>query len=116
MELKMEEIKSAYEYTEEYVRTKYNLYQLKTIKKSIDLTSYLTAKIFYLVLLCFSFLFLAIGLSLYLGELIGKPYAGFFVLSCVIFIFSVVFSFFGYRSIRRIISKILIHKVEISKL
>ena len=115
MGLKIEEIKSLVEYTEEYVKTTHKLYQLKAVRKSIDLASFITTRLFYIVLLCCSLFFLSIGLSIYLGELLNSLYLGFFIMSFVIFISSVVFSFFGYRWIKRIIGSILIHKIDLTE-
>jgi hypothetical protein len=72
-------IESLFEKVEDYGKTTLTLLKLNAVDKSADVFSFLAIK---MVLFLFVVLFLftlSIGISLWLGELLGKSYYGFFV-------------------------------------
>ena len=69
------------EKTEHYIKSGAELYKLKAIDKSADMISTLTARLALIVLLTLFFLILSIGIALWIGEILGKSYYGFFVVS-----------------------------------
>lgn len=74
-------IESLFKKTADYVETRFDLYKLKTVDKSSDIISSIISKII-VVLVFVLFIFIAnIGIALFLGELLGRAYYGFFVLA-----------------------------------
>lgn len=74
-------IESLFEQTGEYLETRIDLFKMKAVDKSSDMVSSLVAK---LVLLFFLFVFIVvlnIGISFFLGELLGKISYGFFIVA-----------------------------------
>jgi len=72
-------IQSLAEQLNEYVETRIELVKLKTVEKTADVLSTLASSI-VIILGVFLFIFLlCIGLSFYLGELLGEIHYGFFI-------------------------------------
>jgi len=90
-------IESLLQRAEDYGKTTLTLLKLNAVDKSADIFSYLVVKLVLLlvaVLLLFTF---SVGLSLWLGEWLGKTYYGFFattgiylLIGLVIYIFKTV--------------------------
>src|SRR4249920_3753926 len=72
-------LKSLAEHANNYIETRIDLIKMKAVDKSSTALSSLISSII-IILGVFLFLFiLCIGLSFYLGELLGKVYYGFFI-------------------------------------
>lgn len=67
--------------TEQYVMSSAEVYRLKLISKSADVVSALTVRLVLIVFLTLFFITANIGVALWLGELLGKTYYGFFSVS-----------------------------------
>lgn len=79
---------------EDYAKTNIALYKLTTVQKSADIISGVVSNIALLLVVAFFLLMLSIGASLWIGDLLGKTYYGFFVLTgfyLVIFIALYIF-------------------------
>ena len=74
-------IESLFEKAEDYSRTSIHLFKLNTIDKSADVVSSLAANSVMMFIAAMFILSIHIGLALWLGELLGKSYYGFFVLA-----------------------------------
>jgi hypothetical protein len=81
MENKPSNIESLIEKAGDYAETRMDLFKMQFVNKSSDVASSYATK---LILILTAFLFLTIlniGVSLWLGELTGKSYYGFFIVS-----------------------------------
>lgn len=88
---------------EAYVKTNVELVKLQAIDKTADISSKLISRTLLLVAFTFFVLFINIGLSFWIGELLGKNYMG----------FSIVAGFYLLLSIILIIShRALIFKIK----
>src|ERR1044071_6662520 len=67
----------------EYVETRINLLKLKAVDKSSDVVSNILAFIPIVVIFVLVFFFLNIGIALLIGDLLGKAYWGFFILTAI---------------------------------
>ena len=67
-----------FEKAESYAKTSYELYKLKTINKSLRIISSFVSGGITLILFYIFIFILSIGVALWLGELLGKLYYGFF--------------------------------------
>lgn len=74
-------IKTLLEKTEHYMRTSAELYKLKAVDKSADVISSLAARLAVIVVITLFFLILNIGISLWIGEMLGRSYYGFFIVA-----------------------------------
>jgi hypothetical protein len=70
-----------FERTESYIKVSAEVFKLKMIKKVSDVVSDLTASFVVIVFATLFFLIFNIGISLWLGELFGKMYLGFFAVA-----------------------------------
>jgi len=71
-------LETLFEKTEHFTKTSAELYKLKAIAKFADVTSTLIARLSVTVFIILFFLILNIGIALWLGEILGKSYFGFF--------------------------------------
>jgi hypothetical protein len=83
-------IETLYERTEEYSKTSLELAKLKSL-------------LFVLVL--------NIGMALWMGELLGKSYYGFFIVAGFYLIAGFIFHFFLHNWIKKPVSKLIITQV-----
>ena len=81
MEEKASLIESLFEKSEAYAKTNFDLFKLKAIDKSADVVSTVLSKlVFYVVVLLIIFS-LNTGLALWIGDLVGKLFYGFFIVA-----------------------------------
>lgn len=69
------------EKVEEYAKTSAELYKLKAIDKGTDLFTSVVSRLYIILIIALFFLLVTIGLSLYMGEVLGKTYYGFFAVA-----------------------------------
>lgn len=81
MEDKAKQIESLAESTAEYIKTSYELVRLKTIDKISDNVSSLIPHSVVFVIIIIFLLFCNLGISFWLGEILGEIYLGFFVVA-----------------------------------
>ncbi len=74
-------IDSLFEQAGNYVETRIELAKLKITEKSSDAISNLASKLVLVTIVAVFMLMLNVGIALWLGELLGKNYYGFFVLA-----------------------------------
>ena len=74
-------IESLFEKAEEYAKTNVDLFKLKAIDKSADVVSSLASKFIILIVVSLITIMVNIGLALWIGELMGKTYYGFFIVA-----------------------------------
>ncbi len=102
---------------EDYSKTTLKLIQLKTIDKTADLASTLAVQFALTIIVALFILMSYVGLSLWLGEILGKVYYGFFVMSGINVLFFLIVYIFRSQWIKdplqnSIIAKILEHTEE----
>ena len=79
---------------EAFGKTNFELLKLKAVEKTADISARLLSRTLLLIALSFFGLFINIGLSFWIGELLGEIYygfgvvAGFYGLICVILLLS----------------------------
>lgn len=69
------------EKAEQYGKTSIELYKLKAIDKCTDVFASLASRIIIGVSIALFFILFTIGIALYLGDILGKSYYGFFAVS-----------------------------------
>lgn len=81
MEEKATVIETLFEKAETYAKTNLDLFRLKAIDKSADVISSIVAKLAIIIVVLLIVLLVNIGLALWIGELVGKSYYGFFIVA-----------------------------------
>jgi hypothetical protein len=104
-------IESLIEKGEQYGKTSLELLKLKTLDKSADVTSTLVSWLIVVIFAVLFFLILNIGVALWLGDLLGKSYYGFFVVSGFYAVLALVFWIFRKQLIKKPINESIITQV-----
>lgn len=100
-----------YDKAENYTKTSLELIKLKTVSTSADVLSTLTSKIVVGAVVAFFTLFLNIGISLWLGEVLGAYYYGFFIMALFYLIVAIVMHKTQHKLIKTPIGNIIISSI-----
>jgi hypothetical protein len=95
---------SLFEKASDYGKTSYELVKLKALDKTSDVVSSFIPRSVVIVLIASFMLFLNLGIALWLGDLLGKLFYGFFVVSGFYVIAGIVIYFFMHKWLKRIVS------------
>jgi hypothetical protein len=87
-------IESLVEKATDYGETSYELVKLIVVDKSSEIVSVLVPHSIVFVLFASFMLFLNLGLALWLGELLGGMYYGFFVIAAFYILSGIIIHFF----------------------
>ena len=74
-------IETLFEKADDYSKTSFEVLQLTTISKSARAISLLMAKLIIAAVITLFAIIINIGVALWLGELLGKVYYGFFIIA-----------------------------------
>jgi len=104
-------MESLIEKGEQYGKTTLELLKLKTLDKSSDVAANLVSWLIVFVFAILFFLILNIGVALWIGELLGKSYLGFFVVAGFYAILSLIFTVFRKPMVKNPINNSIIEQV-----
>jgi phosphoglycerol transferase MdoB-like AlkP superfamily enzyme len=93
-------LESLFDKSEKYYKTTVDLLKLKTIDKSAEVFSFLVAQAVIFMVVALFLLIINIGFALWIGELIGKSYYGFFVIAALYGVIGALLYIFQYQLIR----------------
>src|SRR6218665_2385017 len=82
---------------EQYAKTSFELYKLKAIDKGTDVFSSFISRGVIITIIALFFLLITIGLCLYMGEILGKTYYGFFAVAGMYALVAVILLIFRKR-------------------
>ncbi|MBL7882741.1 MAG: hypothetical protein JNL69_01630 [Bacteroidia bacterium] len=111
MEIKMNFIAPLFERAEEYGKTSYELFKLKAIDKIAEMVSTIVSRVYFMIALAMFATTLNIGISIWLGEMLGKVYYGFFCVAGFYSIIGIVLFFFLHRPIKNKVSNRIISQM-----
>ena len=111
MENKVKLIEELLERTTEYGKTSYELIKLKALDKTSDIVSSFVPRSIVFVLIASLMLFLNLGLAIWLGEILGKIYFGFFVVAAFYGIIGIIIYFFMHNWLKKVICNYIIKNV-----
>ena len=83
-------IDTLFEKTKDYVETRADLFRLKAIKKTAEVGSSIVSKVILAIVFSSFFIFLNVALGLWLGDLTGKNYLGFFIVAAFYLIVGII--------------------------
>ena len=104
-------IESILERTAEYGKTTFELVKLKALDKATDVVSSFFPNYILFVLIGLFMLFLNLGLALWLGEILGKIFFGFFAVAAFYGIIGIVLHFFMHKWLKKIAGNFFIKHV-----
>ncbi len=93
---------------ENYSKTSYHLAKLKSLKATTSVASTLILNLCIAIPVMMGLGILAIAIGLWLGELLGKYYYGFFIMAIVFLLIAFMVAFFLSKKIKTSISNFLI--------
>ena len=111
MERQPNTIGSLFENAGDYLETRLDLLKLQAIHKSSDVTSSIISRVTIIVLIAFGIFILNIGIALWIGELLGKSYWGFFVIAGFYCLVGLILHIFRNSILKEPISSMIIKKM-----
>ena len=106
-----EENLNLYEKAENYTKTSLELIKLKTVAASADVLSTLTSRIAVGAVVAFFTLFLNIGISLWVGKVLGEYYYGFFIVALFYLIVAILMHTLQHKIIKTPIGNMIISSI-----
>jgi hypothetical protein len=102
---------SLLEKASEYGKTSYELVKLKMVDRTSDVVSSFIPHTIVFLLIASFLLFLNIGLAIWLGDILGKIFYGFFVVSAFYVIAGFIVHFFMHKWLKRMITDYFVKQV-----
>ncbi|CAA9198864.1 hypothetical protein FLA105534_02322 [Flavobacterium bizetiae] len=100
-----------YEKAENYTKTSLELIKLKTVSAVADVLSTLTSRIAVGAVVAFFTLFLNVGISLWLGKVLGEYYYGFFIVALFYLIVAIFMHTLQHKIIKTPIGNMIISSI-----
>lgn len=108
METTANSIESLFEKAEAYGKTTYELSKLKLLETTNIVVTSLVARLSTILMISmFSFVF-SIAVALWLGDILGKAYYGFFIVAGFYLLAGIVLHFFLHSWVKKPISELII--------
>jgi hypothetical protein len=104
-------IESLIEKGEQYGKTTLELLKLRTLDKSADVVSTLVSWAIVIIFAVLFFLILNIGVALWIGELLGKSYYGFFAVAGFYALLAIVFAIFRKQLVKQPVNNSIVEQV-----
>jgi hypothetical protein len=101
-------IESVYERVEAYIKTTYELAKYKLLETTIIIVTSLISRFSVIMTFSLFLLVLTIGIALFLGDLLGKSYYGFFIVAAFYLIAGIMLHFFLHKWIKKPVADLII--------
>lgn len=101
-------MESLFERVESYSKTTYELSKLKLLETTTQVVSSLVPRLSVIIVFSLFALVVNIGLALWLGELLGKSYYGFFIVAAFYLVAGILLHFFLHKWIKTPVSDSII--------
>jgi len=111
MENKPNVIGSLFESAGDYLETRIDLLKLKTVDKSSDVISSLVSNFVILLIITFGIFILNIGLSFWIGSLLGETWYGFFAVGGFYTVLAIVLIIFKKKWLKGPLNDVIIKKM-----
>ncbi|MEZ7498567.1 hypothetical protein QO200_07420 [Flavobacterium sp. Arc3] len=111
MSSKATTIEILFEKVEDYTRTTVELAKLNVIDTSADVLSSMISRLTIAIVFAMFLLLLNLGLSFWIGELLGNFYFGFFIMAALYLILSIVLYYYKDQWIKMPVSNFIITKM-----
>jgi hypothetical protein len=111
MDDKQSLIETLFEKTKQYIDTSIELVKLRAIDKISELMANLLSKLAIFLVFIIFFIFANIGLSIWVGEILGKIWLGFFAVSGFYAFIGIMLIIFGKKWLKTPISNFIINNL-----
>jgi hypothetical protein len=111
METPVSIIETLFEKAEAYSKTSFELGKLKSVETTSTVVTYLVSRLSVIIMISLFALMLNIGIAIWLGEILGKYYYGFFIIAGFYCIAGVVLHFFLHQWIKKPLGDLIITQV-----
>ncbi len=101
-------VASLLEKATDYGKTTFELSKLKLLETTTIVVPSLASKLIVTIMFTLFTLILNIGIALFLGELLGKSYYGFFIVAGFYLIMGIITFFFLHKWIKKPLSELII--------
>ncbi len=101
-------IELLFDRVEDYSKTTLELFKLKAIDKSADVVSSLVSRLTILLVVALFIIIINIGVALWLGEILGKSYYGFFVIGSLYALIAILLHAFRHPWLKTPVSDTII--------
>ncbi len=105
------QIETLYEKSEQYAKTAIQLAKLKSLDTSTIVVTEMISRLSVIVVMSLFVLVLNIGIAIYLGEVLGKIYYGFFIIAGFYLLCGIMLHLFLQKWIQKPLSDFIIKKV-----
>ena len=111
MENEPNAIGSLFESAGDYLETRVNLFKLKAVDKSSDIISSVVSTLVIMLLFSFGFFILNIGLSIWLGRLMGDIWYGFFAVGGFYLLLAILLIIFKSKFLKGPLNNLIVKKM-----
>ena len=108
METPANTIESLFQKVETYGLTTYELSKLKLLETTTVIATALIPRLSVVLMISLFIFVVSIGIALFLGEMLGKSYYGFYIVAAVYLLTAIILHFFLRRWIKKPISDLII--------
>ena len=108
METPANSIETLFERAEAYSKTSLELVKLKSVETSASVATWLVSRLSVIIMISLFALVLNIGIALWLGEILGKTYYGFFIVAGFYLVTGLILHFFLHRWIQKPLTDLII--------
>lgn len=109
-------IEKLFEKAEDFSKTTIELFKLNVVDKSSEIASTLAVQLVIFMVVALFTLIINIGIALWLGEMLGKTYYGFFIIGAFYFLVIIILYVFRNPWIKYPISNSIISQILKEKL
>lgn len=99
-----------YEKSENFSKTSYQLAKLKSLESSTIVITSLISMLSVIIMITLFFLVFNIGIALWLGDLLGKAYYGFFIIAMLYLFAGTILHFYLSGWIKKPVSNLIINQ------
>jgi hypothetical protein len=111
MEVKESSFKSLLDSTEDYVKTSYELFKLKTIDKASDKASVIISRIAALFVMALFIFMVWIGVGFCFGSILCSIWSGFFIVAGFYGLIGIILYFFTHNALKKAVANSIVKKV-----
>ncbi len=111
MEEQTKKIESLISNTTEFAKTSFELVKIKAIEKAVDVISSVVPSAIAFSLIASFLLFVNLGLSLWLGEILGKTFYGFLIVGGFYGVSAIVVYLVFFEAIKRFVGNYLVKQL-----
>jgi hypothetical protein len=111
MESQTNSVEALFEKTGDYLETRMELLKLQTINTTSDITSSIVSRLVLVLIVSLIVLILNTGIAIWIGDMLGKMYYGFFIVAGFYIVVACFLFIFRHKWIKRPVSDMLIKKM-----